>query len=157
MPGVYISHSVNPWELAQVYTLAQETERQGLPTFIPDRNWLPSDGLPTYLLNSLSQSDILLAFITQGGHYIDWVNLEMQAVSQNAKIVALIEQGIQVTGIDPRNIVEFNRNEEISPAVEDVTRILQGFRLQQPTGNLLTGLVLGGLVLLILRGLARGR
>ena len=26
MPGVYISHSTSPWELAQVYVLARETE-----------------------------------------------------------------------------------------------------------------------------------
>jgi len=60
MPGVYISHSVSPWELAQVYVLARETERQGLPAFIPDRNWQPTTGVPPHLLAFLQQAEVVL-------------------------------------------------------------------------------------------------
>ena len=73
MPGVYISHSVSPWELAQVYVLARETERQGLQAFIPDRDWQPSTGLPPRLMAVLQQADVILLFATANGHYLPWV------------------------------------------------------------------------------------
>jgi hypothetical protein len=77
MASVYLSHSVSPWELAQVYVLAREAQRQGLQTFIPDRNWQYSLGVPPHLRGALQQADVILVFVTMNGHYSDWVNQEL--------------------------------------------------------------------------------
>ena len=152
MPGVYISHSVSPWELAQVYVLARETERQGLQAFIPDRNWQPTMEFPTRLLSYLEQAEVVLLFATANGQYVDWVNQEFQAAGSKRK-VALVEQGIKVRGIPPEDIIDFSRSEDISFAIQRVTTRIQGLQLQQPTSNLVTGLVIGGFILLLLRAL----
>jgi hypothetical protein len=153
MPSVYISHSVSPWELAQVYVLARETERQGLEAFIPDRNWQPSMGLPSHLRTPLQQAEVILVFATANGHYAAWVNQELAGAPSNKRVVALAERGVQVTGIAPQDKVEFDRSEDMTLAIQKVTERIRGLQLQRQTSNLLAGLVIGGLILLLLRGL----
>ena len=156
MPSVYVSHNVSPWELAQVYALAQETERHGrLNAYIPDRNWEPAHGLPPHLLSPLRQADVILVFATVNGHYQAWVNQEL-AAGVNKQIVVLAEQGTDFTGIPPKDIVRFDRSDDIGLAIQEVTETIRGLHLQKQTGNLVTGLVIGGLVLLLLRGLGGG-
>jgi hypothetical protein len=156
MPDVYISHTVSPWELAQVYVLARETERQGLQTFIPDRNWQPAVGPPSHIAAPLRQSEIILVFATVNGHYLEWVNREL-ATASSKQVVALIERGIQVTRVAGQNIVEFNRSEGLASAIRRVTELLQRLELPQTTGgNLLTALVVGGLILVLLRAVGGG-
>lgn len=152
MPSVYLSHSVSPWELAQVSVLARETERHGLQTFIPDRNWEPSAGLPPHLKGTLQQADVILVFATLNGGYSDWVNQELREAS-NRPLVALIEQGIRLSAVDNRNVAQFSWSEDIAPAIQRVIARLQALDLQKQTSNLLAGLIIGGLVLLLLRGL----
>jgi len=152
MPGVYISHNVSPWELAQVYVLAQETERQDFPAFIPDRNWDHAGPLPYHLRQLLRRADVILVFATLNGHYQEWVNKEL-ASAANKRILVLTEQGIEFTGIQQRDIVKFDRSEDIGLAIQEVTEHVQQLHMQKSTGNLITGLVVGGLILLLLRGL----
>ena len=152
MYTVYISHSVRPWELAQVYVLAQETERQGLRSFFPDRTWSPRHGLPSHLADFIQQAQVVLLFATVGGHHQEWVNKEFE-VAQGKQVLALVEQGMTIQGIVPANIVEFSRSQDLSEIVNVITQRLAKLRLQKQTGNLVAGLVIGGVVLLLLRGL----
>jgi|SRR5918996_833925 hypothetical protein len=157
MPGVYISHSVSPWELAQVYVLAKETIRLGLDAFIPHRNWQPSMGLPADLAGKLQQAEVILVFATANGNYSDWVNRELRAVPlQGKRIVALKERGVVIAGVPPQDIVEFDRSDDMYQVIQKVTEHLQGLPLRGQASNLLTGLVIGGLILLLLRGLDGG-
>jgi len=68
-------------------------------------------------------------------------------------VVALVEQGISVLGISPTDIVLFSRTEDMAIAIQKVTAHIQALHLQQPTSSLVTGLVVGGLILLLLRAL----
>ena len=152
MSTVYISHSVSPWELAQVYVLARETERQGLQSFIPDRTWVPANGVPPSLTGVVAQAELILLFATLSGNHLEWVNQELGA-AQGKPVVAVAERGIELTGIDGRNIVEFDRSEDVARAVGIASARVGALRLQQRNKNLVTGLLVGGLVLLLLRGI----
>jgi len=152
MPSVYLSHSVSPWELAQVYVLARETERHGLQTFIPDRNWQPSLGVPNHLKGLLHQADMVLAFVSLNGHHSEWVNQEL-IEAHSKTLVTLAEQGIQLDGLDEQNVVRFSQSGDMAVAIQRVIGRLQGLEFPRSANNLLTGLIVGGLVLLLLRGL----
>ena len=152
MSTVYISHIVSPWELAQVYVLARETERQGLQSFIPDRTWVPANGVPPSLTGVVAQAELILLFATLSGNHLEWVNQEL-AAAQGKPVVAVAERGIKLTGIDGRNIVEFDRSEDMADALGLASARVGALRLQQRNKNLVTGLLVGGLVLLLLRGL----
>ena len=154
MYTVYISHSVSPWELAQVYVLAQEAERQGLQSFIPDRAWGPGDPLPAQIAEALQQAEVMLLFATSGGQHQEWVNQELQH-PRNREVVALVEEKVEIEGISSENTVRFNRQQDMTEVVQDVTRHLrdlQQHRLQRRKRNLVAGLLLSGVVLLLLRG-----
>jgi hypothetical protein len=108
---------------------------------------------------AIQQAEVLLLFATLGGHHQEWVNKELQESSEKP-VLALVEQGILLEFLQPQDTVEFNRSENLADVLQKVTARLtdlrQGLadlRRRRRIENLLTGLVVGGLVLLLLRGL----
>ncbi len=154
MSIVYISHSVSPWELAQVYVLAREAERQGLEPCIPDRTWAPELGVPERLLGIIGRAEVLVLFATLTGNHLSWVNEELGAAHEKP-IVSLVERGIYPAGIDADDIVEFDRSEDVAVAVGKASDKLAALKLQQRNKNLVTGLLVGSLALLLLRSLSQ--
>ncbi len=152
MFNVYISHSVSPVELAQVYALAEDATRQGLRPTIPHRQWSPNGPLPADLQSSLKKSQAMLLFVTTLGQYDDWVNTEVREMG-NKHLVALIEEGVQLSGVPPENTVRFSRFGNFANAVDVATNRLRHLGLKKQNENLLAGLLIGGLVLLLARGL----
>jgi len=151
MYTVYISHSVRPWELAQVYVMAQEAQRQGLESFIPDRAWPPGGPFPAYIVDALQQCQVVLLFATAGGHNQEWVNQELSLGGQK-QIVALVEQGIQLQGLSPQSVIQFDRSQSMVDVVQATAARLASLQVQRRNSNLITGLVIASLVLLLLRG-----
>ena len=155
MYTVYISHSVRPWELAQVYVLAQETQKQGLDSFIPDRAWDPNGPLPAYVVQPLREAQVVLLFATLGGRHHEWVNAELRVASK-ARLVAMAEMGVQLQVLAPKDVVQFDRGADMAAVVGAVVERLRDLPLENRNKNLVTGLIVGGLVLLLLRGLQEG-
>lgn len=151
--NVYISHNTSPWELAQVYALANEASRQGLATFVPDRTWSPYGPLPGHIIVALSQADVIILFATLGGHYLDWVNSELSA-TQGKPVLALVEPGIQLQGISDKNVVPLQR-ENLAESMVVALRQLQSFKLSMDMNNILAGFLIGSLAILILRAATR--
>lgn len=148
--SIYVSHSTSPWELAHVYTLADEAARRGLDIYVPDRTWDPSDLLPERISARLSQTDAVLLLATLGGYHSDWVNLEVSAMPQNRPLIALAELGVTLHGIAPENVVWFNRA-DIAGTMEVALRRLQSLKSTKETTNLLAGFLIGTLALFVLR------
>lgn len=152
--NVFISHSTSPWELAQVYSLANETKRQGLNVYIPDRTWYPADGLPNNISTALSQTAIFVLFATSAGHHLDWVNTELRSLPQGKPAIAIVEPGIQLQNFPPQEIIWFNR-ENPGESIGLALQRLQSLNLSRQIGNLVAAFLVGSLALLILRGLPR--
>ena len=68
-----------------------------------------------------------------------------------------MEHGIYPAGIYADDIVEFDRSEDIAIAVGKVSERLTALNLQQRNKNLVTGLLIGSLALLVLRGFSQDR
>ena len=153
---VYVSHSTSPWELAHVYTLADEAGRRGLPVYVPDRAWDRAGPLPERIGVALSHASVVLLFATHSGHQVNWVNLEMGAAPQGTPVIALVEPGIEVQGIPRESVVLLDRG-NIAGSIELTLRRLQDLRLTRETTNLLAGFMAGALALLVLRALTNGR
>ncbi|MCK4330974.1 MAG: hypothetical protein KAW81_00305 [Dehalococcoidia bacterium] len=151
---IYISHSTSPWELAHVYTLANEVTQHGLDFFIPDRTWDPYSALPERIFVPLSQADVILLFATCGGQHLDWINSEIGTISQGKPLIALVEPKVQPQGIAPQNIIWFDR-ENPTIAMDATIKRLQSLNLTNQMTGVLTGFLIGSLALILLRGLTK--
>ena len=151
--NIYISHNTSPWELAHVYTLANEASRRDIAAFVPDRNWEPYGPLPDHIMAALSQADVIILFATLGGHYLEWVNSELSAL-QGKRVLALVEPGISLQGISANDIIPLQR-QNLSESVAQALKRLQSFRLSSDISNVVAGFLIGSLALLVLRAVVR--
>ncbi len=147
--NVYVSHNTSPWELAQVYALANEAQRQGLAIFIPDRTWNPPAPLPDHIGAALSKADLVILFATINGRYLDWVNSELSAV-HGKPLLAIVEPGVQLSGIAGEDIVPLQRN-NLAESTSQALKRLESLKLNQDVSNFIAGFLTMTLALLILR------
>ena len=148
---VFISHSVAPWELALVNSVADVTAQRGATPTIPDRAWKPSvDSLPSRIAAQIQASDYLIAIATQWGQHLDWLNQEVmynQQLSKPSLIVA--DAGIPLA--PEYDCIRIDRANPLATLIHVSNRI-QGLIQDHQTQALMRGLLITGLALLFLKG-----
>ncbi len=149
---LYLSHSVSPVELGQVYALAQRLKGQGGRTVIAHRGWNPAGPLPPDLAAFLSEADALVFFLSQSGRLLPWVNREYQLASGKPAI-ALVEHGVGVKGLPPDRTISFQSGMDINNGVTRAASLIQALHTEKQTRDALAVLVVGGLILLALGSL----
>ena len=95
---VFISHSVAPWELALVNSVADVAAQRGAIPTIPDRAWDSSvESLPHRIAALIQSSDYVIAIATHGGQHIGWLNEEVAYSRQLSKpSLVVADEGIPV-------------------------------------------------------------
>lgn len=149
---LYVSHSVSPVELGQVYALAQRLGGQGEQALIAHRNWSPDGPMPAELALSLSGAHAIVLFVSSNGQFLQWVNAEYR-LGSGKPAVALVEQGIRVSGLPPERLIIFGKGMDINDTVARAALLIQNLRAEKQTSNALAALVVGGLILLVLGSL----
>lgn len=152
-PSVYLSHSVSPSELGQVYALAQQLIARGVVAEIPHRAWTPESDVPHDLRTAIRNSELILLVATVNGRYLDWVNRELEAAGRNKPVIALVESGIDVHGVPQANQVIFDRYGNLLLAAEKVIQRIHSLEPSPQTNDAVGALALGALVLLFLAAL----
>lgn len=149
---VFISHSVTPKELGIVYTIANESAKRGASPFIPDRDWNPNDKIPIRIQNNLKNSDYLLAIATSSGFQMEWLNREIEEASKNRKPLLIVaDEGIEVPSEYHRIWID---RTDPTKTLHQISEHLENFGKgkDRKTKELLTWIVLGGLLFLLLLG-----
>lgn len=106
---VFISHSVSARELAIVYALAEETAKQGIDPFIPDRNRPPQGGVPARVLPELQTSDAMLAVATKFGTHPQYVSAEIDAFDITKPVLAILDPDVDLSTAHPIRKIQINR------------------------------------------------
>lgn len=146
---IYVSHSVSPGELAAVYTLAEQVSRLGMEAFIPDRLWSPRQSLPTRISLQLRNAQNVVVFATSLGSHMDWVNRELTEWGRGKQTLAVIDQGILVSGFPEEGLVHIDRD-NITATVSEVAIKLAALKLEDKQREAVGWLALGGLLLFTL-------
>jgi len=143
---VYVSHSVSPGELAAVYTLAEQVPRLEMEAFVPDRLWNPHQSLPARISSHLRNAQGIVVFATSLGSHMDWVNQEIDEGGRDKQTLAVIDQGILVSGFPEEGLVHIDRG-DIAATMSKVASKLAGLKLEKEHREAVGWLTLGGLLL----------
>ena len=149
---VFISHNVAPWELALVNGVADSAaQRQAVP-MIPDRAWNPSvEALPNRIIGQIKDADYVVAIASSYGQHLAWLNQEIAYAKQLLKPLLIVaDVGIAIA--QDFDLIRINRANPIA-TLALVSNKIQMLVNDKQAQSLLKGLVIGGLVLLFLKGL----
>ncbi len=149
---VFISHSVAPQELAFVNGVADAAaQRQAVP-MIPDRAWNPSvEALPNRIAEQIKDADYVVAIASSYGQHLAWLNQEIAYAKQLLKPLLIVaDAGIAIA--QDFDLIRIDRANPIA-TLALVSNKIQMLVNDKQAQALLKGLVIGGLVLLFLKGL----
>lgn len=148
---VFISHSVAPWELALVNSVADvAAQRDAIPT-IPDRAWDPSVGeLPDRIAAQIQHSDYVISIASQWGQHLAWLNQEVMYSQQLSK-PSLIVADAQIAIPPEYDCIRMDRANPLTTLAQ-VSQHIQRLVQDKQAQALLRGLLIGGLALLFLKG-----
>jgi len=149
---VFLSHSVAPWELALVNSVADVAAQRGAIPTIPDRVWDPSvEELPDRIKVQIQDSEYLLAIASQWGQHLAWLNQEVaysRQLSPPRPSVIVADAGITIPpGYDCIRMDRANPLTTLAQVSQHIQRLVQ----DKQTQALLRGLLIGGLALLFLK------
>lgn len=149
---VFVSHSVAPWELALVNSVADAVAQRGAVPMIPDRAWDPEvEELPARIKTQIRDAEYLIAIASQWGKHLPWLNQEVAYSRQLSPprlsvIVADAEIAIP-PGYECIRMDRANPLTTLAQVSQHVHRLVQDKQAQA----LLRGLLVGGLALLFLK------
>ena len=148
---IFISHSVAPKELAIVNAVADVIASRGALSIIAYREWNPNAVLPPHILSQLSSSHFIIAVITNTGHHIEWVNAEIAySTKMNKPILILADEGINISS--NYKVIRINRLDPIK-TISEASNEIQSLISDKKIEELVTGLAIGGLILILLTSL----
>ena len=110
--NVFLSYAVGELDAPIAARLRAVAAAYEISIVLPDRSYVPNNGLSQDTNAKIMQSDAVLALITRTAQLelLNVVNLELRLASQFYKpIMALIEQGVPFQGIPENQIVYFDR------------------------------------------------
>lgn len=145
---VFISHSVNPRELAIVYALAEEAGKQGIDPFIPDRQWVPQSGVPARITTPILAADAMVVVATKFGAHPHFVASEMNAFDRSKPLVAVLDPEATLNITQPAHRVVINR-QDLSTTVFQASEELKSLQMKKAGKDALTWLVVGGLLFML--------
>jgi hypothetical protein len=109
---VFLSYAVGPWDAPIAARLRAVAAVYDISILLPDRTQVLHNGLPSDAQAKIQEADavIVLATNTSPGDSINLVKLELQYATQFRKpIIALVEEGVQLSPIPLTQVVYFNR------------------------------------------------
>jgi len=133
--------------------MAEEAARRGAVPSIPNRDWEPDRVIPRRIQNQIADSDYIIAIASQGGGHIAYLNKEIaysQSLTPRKPLLLITDPTIQVNPSYERIII--NRGNPLS-TISEVSQRIQRLIHERNTQNLLTGILVGGLTLLLLYSL----
>jgi hypothetical protein len=145
---IFISHSVNPQELAIVYSLAEEASKQGITPFIPDRNWSLQGAIPNRILAPLRESDAMVVVGTKFGIHSHFVSAEMRGFDKNKPLLSLLDPEVSLSGIQPVNRIKIDRL-DMAGTIFQASQQLKSMQIAKTGKDALTWLVVGGLLFML--------
>jgi hypothetical protein len=153
---VFISYSLLPKEFAALYAVSEEAAKRGIACFIPDRKWMPDDGLPSRINAQLKYADAVLVIASEDGVHYDWLNKELETAIAFSKknIVFLADQNVTIHKGWRPYLVYINRDNS-ALTISRITDKLEKMKLAKEQNKALTWLAVGGalfLLFLILSG-----
>jgi hypothetical protein len=150
---IFISHSVTSRELVLVNAMAEEAARRGAIPSIPDRDWTPNRPIPSRIRRQIEDSNYIIAIATERGHHSQWVNAEIiysQRLSPRRPLILVTDTTVNVDTSYERIIL--NHSNQLT-TISEVSNRIQRLVQNRDTQNLFTGLLVGGLTLLLLYSL----
>lgn len=147
---IFISHSVAPKELALIDAMAGEVLRRGERPIIPRRDWNPDNAIPEDIRTQIRDSNCIIGIATQGGHHYPWLNVEVsysQELNPPRPLILVADAEVPINPSYQRIVI--NRNNPFG-TISEVAQRIQRLVQDRDTQNLITGLVVGGLILLFL-------
>lgn len=150
---IFISHSVTPRELVLVNAMGEEAARRGAIPSIPDRDWTPNGPMPDRIARQIEDSNYIIAVATERGHHFQWLIAEIthsQQLSPRKPLLLVTDPAIQIDPSYERIIID-HTNPLVT--ISEVSHRIQKLIQDKNTQNLLTGLLVGGLTLLLLYSL----
>lgn len=150
---VFISHSVAPGELALVNSVADVTAQRGAIPVIPDRSWNPlSEKLPERIAVQIRDSDYVIGIASQWGHHLEWLNQEIEHSRQlSPPKPSLIVADREIAVAPEYQCIKMDRSNPFKTLAQvgiEIQRLVHDSQAQ----SLLRGLLIGGLILLFLKG-----
>ncbi|MDI6839550.1 MAG: toll/interleukin-1 receptor domain-containing protein [bacterium] len=152
---IFISHSVAPRELALVDAMAEEVARRGAVPFIPRRDWKPDNVVPEDIKKEIKKANYIIAIASQEGHHSQWVNTEVvygQNLTPRKPLLLVADAKVPINSSCKKIVI--NRSNPLS-TISEVSQRIQRLIQDKKTQDLLTGFLVGGLILLFLYSLKK--
>lgn len=144
---LFISHSLASTDQYVASLLTQQARSRGL-IVSTSHHTASSLNVAESTLQSIKHSDMVIAIVSRDSQYTPNVQIELGfAVAANRPVLALIEQGTSpISQVARVRYVYFNRY-NLSPAMAEISRILEEHKSKEDTNK---WLIAGGLALLAL-------
>jgi len=149
---VFVSHSVPPEDLAVIYTVVREANRKGILVYLADRAPSLEKNISDKISSAIRQSDCILVFVTQGGHFLNWVQQEIgmaKNLSPVKPVMPVVENSNDATTLGLSQYIPLNRD-NLWETVNNVMTFLKNQQLDKELRDALTWTLVGGVVLVIL-------
>lgn len=151
---VFISHSLTPVELALVSAIAEEAAIRGAAPLLPDRDWDAPD-IPRPIREQIEKADYIIGIATKDGPHHSLLNAELnygRSLKPSKALLLVVDPDVPVDPSYDRVLID--RKDPLS-TVARVSQKIQELIQNKKTQDIITGLLVGGLVLLFLDSLGR--